>query len=123
MSTRPEVIVSEPSASPRFRVAVLGPLRVWRDDAEVGLGPVRQQAFFAAMVLRPNIAVSQRELLEDVWGLERPGTGAKVIPGYVYRLRKCLHVVGGDISDGLISSDRYGYRFSSRDTWMDSAQM
>ena len=49
----------ESGASPRFRVAVLGPLRVWRDEVEVELGPVRQQAFFAAIALRPNIVVSQ----------------------------------------------------------------
>ncbi|MEU5876375.1 AfsR/SARP family transcriptional regulator [Spirillospora sp. NPDC047279] len=90
----------------RLRISVLGPLRAWRDDAQLDLGPVRQRALLAALALRPGTTVSQAELLDGVWGLEPPGTGDKVVPVYVYRLRKCLQ-------DGapVITRERGGYRF------------
>ncbi|MFD0487933.1 hypothetical protein ACFQ0O_13820 [Saccharopolyspora spinosporotrichia] len=55
-------------AERRLRVAVLGPLRAWRGDELLDLGTVRQQAFLAALVLRPDVTVSRRELLDGVWG-------------------------------------------------------
>ncbi|QUH03519.1 tetratricopeptide repeat protein [Saccharopolyspora erythraea] len=106
-------------AERRLRFAVLGPLRAWRGAERLDLGPVRQQAFLAGLVLRPDVTVSQRELLDGVWGDEPPGTGLKVVPGYVYRLRKCLRGAGPE--PAVICGDRGGYRFRSRGVPVDAA--
>src|SRR5258708_186495 len=95
-----------PAVSPdprlRLRLAVPGPLRARRGGQQLDLGPVRQQALLAALVLRPDVAVSQQELLGGVWGLEPPRTGGKVVPVYVHRLRKCLRAEGEDIAASVI---------------------
>ncbi|GAA0646766.1 hypothetical protein GCM10010174_82420 [Kutzneria viridogrisea] len=110
--------VREPA--PRLRISVLGPLRAWRGRQPLDLGPVRQQALFAALVLRPDVTVSQRELLDGVWGPEPPA--GNVVPVYVYRLRKCLHP-GGHRPDPVISRDKWGYRLPSGGMSVDSARM
>jgi DNA-binding NarL/FixJ family response regulator/DNA-binding SARP family transcriptional activator len=109
-------------ASPRLRLAVLGPLRAWRGHTRLDLGPVRQQALLAALALCPDVTVSQRELLDRVWGQEPPGTGGKVVPVYVHRLRRCLQD-NNNPADPVIDRDRGGYRFVSRDIEMDSARL
>ncbi|MFI9237625.1 BTAD domain-containing putative transcriptional regulator [Streptomyces sp. NPDC053079] len=93
-------------AGPRLRISLLGPLRAWRDGQPLDLGHLRQQAVLAALALCQGRTVSQQELLDGVWGEEPPST--KVVPVYIYRLRKILHVVGGP--DSVIGRDRCGYR-------------
>ncbi|MBO2446117.1 tetratricopeptide repeat protein [Actinomadura barringtoniae] len=102
-----------------LRISVLGPLRAWRGEAQLDLGPIRQRALLAALVLRPDATVSQGELLDGVWGLEPPGTGDKVVPVYVYRLRKCL-TAAADPAEPLIVRDRGGYRFAGAGAAVDT---
>ncbi|WP_128428762.1 BTAD domain-containing putative transcriptional regulator [Streptomyces cyaneus] len=94
-----------PAPGPWLRVSVLGPLRAWLAGQPVDVGPVRQQAVLAALALSPDRSVSQRELLDGVWGMESPG--ANVVPVYVYRLRKSLRL--GESPGSVIRRDRYGY--------------
>lgn len=95
----------------RLRLSVLGPLRAWRGDQPLELGPVRQKALLGALVLRPDVVVGAGELLDDVWGLEPPGTGRRVVPVYVHRLRKCLRAGDDEPADAVIARDSSGYRF------------
>ncbi|MFE4857762.1 BTAD domain-containing putative transcriptional regulator [Streptomyces sp. NPDC056670] len=94
------------AAAPEVRISVLGPLQAWRDGRPLDLGHLRQQAVLAALALGAGRAVSQRELLDGIWGLEPPLTN--VIPVYVYRLRKALRA--GDGPGPVIEHDRCGYR-------------
>ncbi|MFD8499221.1 BTAD domain-containing putative transcriptional regulator [Amycolatopsis sp. NPDC059657] len=110
----------EPVPSGRFRISALGPLRAWNDAKPLDLGPVRQQALLAALVLRPDRTVSQRELLESVWGLDAPV--GNVVPVYIYRLRQSLRS-GDDRSDSMIVRDRSGYRFRGEGVRVDTAQL
>lgn len=112
-----------PDSPPRFRLAVLGPLRAHRGGAQLDLGPVRQQALLAALVLNPGVTVSQQELLDGVWGSEPPGTGSKVVPVYIHRLRRCLRGAGENPSESLIDRDRGGYRFVGDGVWVDAARL
>ncbi|GHF00784.1 regulatory protein AfsR [Amycolatopsis deserti] len=95
----------------RLRLSVLGPLRAWRGDQPLDLGPARQKALLAALLLRPDVVVSAGELLDDVWGLEPPGTGRRVVPVYVHRLRKCLRAGEDEPADTVIARTDSGYRF------------
>lgn len=106
-----------------LRFAVLGPVRAWRGPVPVDLGPVRQQALLVALLLRPDQTVSRQELLDGVWGAEPPGTGGKVIPVYVHRLRERLRGADGSPSECVIRRDRSGYRFVSGDASVDAARL
>lgn len=112
ISQKPPLLAVEssvmPESSPRLGFAVLGPLQAWRDGIALDVGPLRQQALLTALLLQPGVTVSQRELLDDVWGFQPPG--ANVVAVYVYRLRKCLQPDRG-AEESVIEWDRSGYRF------------
>ncbi|HEV3355916.1 MAG TPA: AfsR/SARP family transcriptional regulator [Pseudonocardiaceae bacterium] len=76
----------------------------------------------AALLLRPDVTVSQQELLADVWGLDPPGTGGKVVPVYLYRLRKCLQANESGTTS-VLDRDRSGYRFAGGSAWVDVAAL
>ncbi|WP_451688475.1 BTAD domain-containing putative transcriptional regulator [Streptomyces sparsogenes] len=95
----------------RLRIAVLGPVRAWRDGTPVDLGPVRRQAVLVAMVLRPGLLVSHEQLLDGVWGAKPPKSGRRVLPSYVYALRKVLDAGGTGQAESVIRGGRGGYRF------------
>ncbi|MGA5068248.1 AfsR/SARP family transcriptional regulator [Streptomyces exfoliatus] len=86
-------------------------MRARRDGVSLSLGPVRRQAFLAALVLRGPDLVTYRQLLDDVWGGEPPGTGHRVLPSYVYPLRKALDTVGAGPDRSVILGGHGGYRF------------
>ncbi|MCD9875165.1 AfsR/SARP family transcriptional regulator [Streptomyces guryensis] len=106
-------------ANQQLRLALLGPLRAWRGDAHLELGPVREQALLSALLLRPGRTVSRQQLLDGVWGPEPPGTGTKVIPVYVHRLRRRLDAPGEISADSVIDTVRGGYRFAPRSACVD----
>ena len=112
-----------PLSPDALQFSVLGPLRAWRGARLLDLGPVRQQALLAALVLRPGVTVSPGELLDGVWGLEPPGTGGRVVPVYVHRLRKCLRSTGERTEDSVIGSDRGGYRFAGERVRLDVTEL
>jgi DNA-binding SARP family transcriptional activator/DNA-binding CsgD family transcriptional regulator len=103
----------------RLRFAALGPLRAWSDGHPVDLGPVRQQAVLAALLLRPDVTVARQDLLSDVWDFEQPSSA--VAPVYIYRLRQRLTPHDGQ-RDAVIASDSAGYRFVSRGIGCDVAE-
>jgi DNA-binding SARP family transcriptional activator len=89
----------------------------------VDLGPVRQRALLAALLLRPDVTVSHQELLDGVWGLEPPGTGGRVVPVYVHRLRKCLRAAGERAPEKVIGRSRGGYRFNAAGVDLDVTRL
>ncbi|WP_405745816.1 tetratricopeptide repeat protein [Streptomyces sp. NBC_01525] len=107
----------------RWRIAVLGPVRAWRDGTPLELGPVRRRAVLAALVLRPDTRVSHEQLLDDVWGAQPPPSGRRVLPSYVYPLRKALDPPGTPPARSVIRSDRGGYRFHTDGVRLDTAEL
>ncbi|MFG3280719.1 BTAD domain-containing putative transcriptional regulator [Streptomyces sp. NPDC048111] len=102
-----------------LRISVLGPLRAWRGGRQLDLGHLRQQAVLARLALCRDRTVSKDELLDGIWGLEPPLT--KVVPVYVYRLRKVLQMEKG--TDSVIGHDRCGYRLVPGAAEVDVARM
>ncbi|MGW0533594.1 AfsR/SARP family transcriptional regulator [Streptomyces sp. NPDC003032] len=98
-------------AADHLRLALLGPVGAHRGEVPLDLGPVRRQAVLAALILRTETLVTHQQLLDDVWGLEPPGTGRRVLPSYVYPLRKALDVPGTGPAASVIRGERGGYRF------------
>jgi DNA-binding SARP family transcriptional activator len=69
---------------------VLGPLEVLDDERPLDLGPPRQRALLAFLMLHANEVVSTDRLAEALWPVEVPRTAAKAIQVYVSALRKAL---------------------------------
>ncbi|MEV0289571.1 MULTISPECIES: BTAD domain-containing putative transcriptional regulator [unclassified Kribbella] len=87
-----------------LRIELLGPLRVEVDGRVVEAGPLRQQALLAVLALRANRTSTAEELFDAVWADRPPASGLKVLPPYIYRIRKALGV------DGLLERTRDGYQ-------------
>ncbi|MGW2343708.1 AfsR/SARP family transcriptional regulator [Streptomyces sp. NPDC001661] len=105
---------------PRPHFALLGPPQAWRGGGALELGPVREQALLVALLLRPGRTVGRQQLLDGVWGTEPPGTGTRVIPVYVHRLRRRLDLRGQTRS--VIETVRGGYRFVPGSASVDVAR-
>ncbi|WP_326585776.1 AfsR/SARP family transcriptional regulator [Streptomyces sp. NBC_00481] len=94
-----------------LRIAVLGPLRAWRDGAPLDLGPAKRQAVLAALLLRQGAVVSHGQLLDGVWGSEPPASGHKVLASHVNPLRRALDAESTRHTESLIRSGKGWYRF------------
>jgi DNA-binding SARP family transcriptional activator len=72
------------------RFELLGPLRARRGPDELDLGPGRQQAVLAVLLLAANHAVQPGEIVDQVWGDDPPENGINVVQKYVAGLRRVL---------------------------------
>lgn len=88
----------------RLRFAVLGPVRAWRGDQEIGMGSPQQRALLAALLLRAGRTATAEELIDDLWGEEPPEQAKAALRTYASRIRKAL---GSDAE--LLASESGGY--------------
>lgn len=107
----------------RLRIELLGPVLAWRGTAPLALGPVRRQAVLAAMALRPGSTVSHEDLLDGVWGSAPPGSGHRVLPSYVYALRKALDPQGTAYEESVIRSSQGRYGMAADGIRVDAAEL
>ena len=68
---------------------VLGPLEVRREGEQVELGPTKQRALLAILLVRANELVPSDRLIDELWP-DPPQTAANTLQVYVGRLRKAL---------------------------------
>jgi DNA-binding SARP family transcriptional activator len=73
-----------------LRFEILGDVRVLRDAAPVDLGPAKQRAVLAVLLLQPGRPVPTHQIVDAVWGDEPPENGANVVQKYVAGLRRVL---------------------------------
>ncbi|PAZ16267.1 SARP family transcriptional regulator [Streptomyces sp. SA15] len=104
-------------------MALLGPLRAWRDGTPLDLGPVRRQAVLAALVLRADTRVSHEQLLDDLWDGRPPGSGHKVLPSHIHPLRKALDVAGAGPAESVIRSGKGWYSFVGHGVRLDVTEL
>ena len=62
------------------------------------LGPPKQQALLAVLLLHANEVVSTDRLVDSLWGEVAPNTAATAVHGYVSGLRKALGDHGGRLA-------------------------
>ena len=81
-----------------MRYRVLGPLEVVRADSEVrvDVGPAKQRAVLAMLVLARGRVVSVDRLVDAVWGDDVPGSATASLQAYVSNLRRALRGGGTD---------------------------
>ncbi len=72
------------------RVAVLGPVRGWRDGAEVRLGPPKQRELLAVLVLAGERTVPIEGIIDALWDDEPPASALSIVRTYVSLLRKAI---------------------------------
>ena len=73
-----------------LRVAVLGPVRAWRGDAELDLGAPQRRAVLGLLAVRANQVVPRDELIDGLWGEELPASAVNALHVHVSRLRATL---------------------------------
>jgi DNA-binding SARP family transcriptional activator len=91
---------------------ILGPLEARQGEASLPLGPEKQRALLAVLLLNANHTVSVGRLVEELWGDRPPESAAKVIQTHVSRLRKVL-------PPGMIETRAPGYALRLDDGQLD----
>jgi YVTN family beta-propeller protein len=81
---------------------VLGSLEVVEGDRPLALGPLKQRALLAVLLLHLGEPVSSDRLIDALWGERAPPTAIKIVQGYVSNLRKVL-------GDGLLVTRGHAY--------------
>lgn len=73
-----------------LRAELLGRVRAWLGPDEIKLGPARQRAVFAVLVLRAGRQVTLADLTSAVWGGDPPESVNGNIHTYISGLRRVL---------------------------------
>ncbi|MET9249310.1 BTAD domain-containing putative transcriptional regulator [Nonomuraea sp. NPDC003709] len=79
-----------PTGAGLLRLQVLGPLRLWRDGAELDVGPRQQAQLLALLLARVGHPVSTRELIDLLWADDAPVSALNLIQKYIGALRRVL---------------------------------
>ncbi|MEW2289505.1 BTAD domain-containing putative transcriptional regulator [Streptomyces sp. NPDC047841] len=74
----------------RTRFAVLGPVRAWRDETELVLGPPKERALLALLLSAAGHPVAVHEIVDALWGQNPPDTAVNVVQRHVGALRRLL---------------------------------
>ena len=98
-----------------LRFAALGPLRAWVDGEPVELGPAKQRAVLATLLLAAPDAVTVERLTDAVWPAGGPRDPLRNLQVYVSSLRRAL----GNTS--IVTVDR-AYRLVVPDGHVDVAR-
>ncbi|HEY0535382.1 MAG TPA: BTAD domain-containing putative transcriptional regulator [Actinoplanes sp.] len=73
-----------------MRFEILGEVRALRGSDVVDLGPAKQRAVLAVLLLQPGRPVPTHQIVDAVWGDDPPENGANVVQKYVAGLRRVL---------------------------------
>ncbi|MGW4659517.1 AfsR/SARP family transcriptional regulator [Streptomyces sp. NPDC004279] len=69
---------------------MLGPVRAWRDDTELVLGPPKQRALLALLLTEAGHPVAVHEIVDALRGLDPPDTAVNVVHWHIGALRRLL---------------------------------
>ena len=73
-----------------MRFSVLGPVRAFRGDAEIGLGARPVRLILALLLVRCGTPVSIAELVDLLWNDDPPEHAVGLVAGYLTELRRLL---------------------------------
>jgi YVTN family beta-propeller protein len=105
-------------AATRTEFRVLGPVGASRDGVELELGPRKQRAVLAVLLLNENRVVPTERLIDELWGDAPPETARAALQVYIAGLRKALGDAGLALTtrspgyvlaveDGALDVDRF----------------
>jgi DNA-binding SARP family transcriptional activator len=94
-----------------IRYEILGAVRAFRGDDEIDLGPTKQRAVLAYLLLNANRAVLTPAIVDAVWGDEPPANGPNVVQKHVAGLRRLLEPERSPrASSGVLVRSDGGYK-------------
>lgn len=97
----------------KTRFAVLGPIRGWRGDTELELGPPQQRGVLVMLLLARGRQVPMGVLIDGLWEQDAPRSAAGMVRTYISRLRRLLAGEAGEAGEPrpgcLIASAGDGY--------------
>src|SRR5262245_66015303 len=107
-----------PSGPRGLSFHVLGRLEAYDGGVELDLGPRKQRAVLAVLLLNANHVVSTERLIDDLWGDSPPSTARSALQVYVAGLRKALRDGGAslrtrppgyvlELAAGVLDLDRF----------------
>ncbi|MEV4348607.1 hypothetical protein AB0J83_29475 [Actinoplanes sp. NPDC049596] len=73
-----------------LRFEILGPLRAYRAGEPIDLGPLRQQAVLALLLLQPGHPIPLPEIVAVLWSGDPPENGDEIALRYIGNLRRAL---------------------------------
>ncbi|MFI7067250.1 BTAD domain-containing putative transcriptional regulator [Kribbella sp. NPDC050124] len=95
------------------RFSLLGPVRARRGSRELDLGPAKQRAVLASLLLSANRPVPPSRIIDLVWGDDPPENGPNVVQKYVAGLRRVLEPERAPRSSGrLLTLTDGGYQLA-----------
>jgi DNA-binding SARP family transcriptional activator/tetratricopeptide (TPR) repeat protein len=71
-----------------MRFSVLGPVRAWRGDVELDLGPPKQRALLALLLTQAGHPVTVTEIVDILWGQNPPESAVNVVHRHIGALRR-----------------------------------
>jgi basic membrane lipoprotein Med (substrate-binding protein (PBP1-ABC) superfamily)/DNA-binding SARP family transcriptional activator len=98
---------------------ILGPMEVSAGEAVAALGPPKQRALLAVLLLHLGEIVPIDQLIDLLWGERPPRTAAHSVQIYVSELRKALEPVGGE---SLIVTRQPGYQLLANPEEVDASR-
>lgn len=87
-AARPSEAVT--GGQPGLQFRLLGRLEASLDGVELDLGPRKQRAVLALLLLNANRLLSTERLIDDLWGEAAPNTARAALQVYIAGLRKAL---------------------------------
>ncbi|MGC5567841.1 AfsR/SARP family transcriptional regulator [Streptomyces sp. FR-108] len=90
MHPDPDRDPTPPTKGNPLRLSVLGPLRAWYQDAELPLGPPKQQSVLALLLVQGGHPVPMHQIVDTLWGDEPPPRAINVVHRHVGSLRRLL---------------------------------
>ncbi|MEU5786069.1 BTAD domain-containing putative transcriptional regulator [Micromonospora lupini] len=120
MTAPRESLPAGPDAEGSLRLQVLGPLRLWRGDAELDPGPRQQALMLALLLARAGQPISKAQLIDLLWDDDPPVSASSMIHKYVGALRRRLEP-GLSLRDAgsYLRRRGDGYFFRSADSGLD----
>ena len=77
-------------SDPGMRFQVLGPLKAWRGDTALNLGPVQQRVVLAVLLMLQNRPIGRQQMISAVWGEAEPSSATNLLHRHVSGLRRVL---------------------------------
>jgi DNA-binding SARP family transcriptional activator len=106
----------------RLTFNVLGPLTVAIGSDRVDLGPARQRAVLAALLMTPNVVVSVDRLIDQVWP-DPPPSAMGTLQAYVSNLRRALEPDRAQrAAASVLVTEAPGYRLVVDRSGLDSSR-
>jgi DNA-binding SARP family transcriptional activator len=77
-------------SDPSLRFQVLGPLKAWRGDTALNLGPVQQRVVLAVLLMVQNRPIGRQQMISAVWGEAEPSSATNLLHRHISGLRRVL---------------------------------